>query len=185
MVRLLLLYNLTVFLLTQTTNVDIFYFLLSFLVFALLHRTCYIDNKYCFLLRIFKQQIWSSVSAIYSCSNLFPLQHLTIAFNHFPFPWFSVYHFVPSGCRELSIAHFSGNTFSELSYRLLYSVPAIFLLPASRCWTVSLTCRVSLYCSSSNKPLFFFHGFVSIICSCNVYINAVILGFVLHLGCPY
>ena len=85
MVRLLLLYNLTVFLVTQTTNVDIFYFLLSFLVFALLHRTCYIDKKYCFLLRIFKQQIWSSVSAIYSCSNLFPLQHLTIAFNHFSF----------------------------------------------------------------------------------------------------
>lgn len=117
---------------------------------------------------------------IYSHYNILPL--LSIIFH---FPWFSVYHFVPSGCRALSIAHFSGNMFSELSYRLLYSVPAIFLLPASRCWTVSLTCRVSLYCSSSNKPLFFFHGFVSIICSCNVYINAVILGFVLHLGCPY
>ena len=117
---------------------------------------------------------------IYSHYNILPLLSII-----FPFPWFSVYHFVPSGCRELSIAHFSGNTFSELSYRLLYSVPAIFLLLASRCWTVSLTCRVSLYCSSSNKPLFFFHGLVSIICSCNVYINAVILGFVLHLGCPY
>ena len=117
---------------------------------------------------------------IYSHYNILPLLSII-----FPFPWFSVYHFVPSGCRTLSIAHFSGNMFSELSYRLLYSVPAIFLLPASRCWTVSLTCRVSLYCSSSNKPLFFFHGFVSIICSCNVSINAVILGFVLHLGCPY
>ena len=96
----------------------------------------------------------------------------------------TVYHFVSSGSTPFSIAHFTANTFRALSWRFRYSVPASFLHPDRRCWTVSLCSPHSRQLSSSTNPLIFFQAFVSIICSWSAKIDDVFLGSVLQFNLP-
>ena len=121
-------------------------------------------------------------SAIIGCSqsqkSFFP--SFSIAF---PCCQFIVYHFVSSGSSPLSIAQFTANTFKALLCRLTYSVPTSCLHPDKRWCTVSLCSAHNLHLLHSTYPLIFFHAVVSTICSicsCDMNIDDVFLGSVLH-----
>ena len=116
--RLLVAQNITV----GTSN-----FSPSLFFFVYFHWAWRINKKYCFLLWIYKRQIWTSLFqqfVLILCSqsqyNFLPLLSIT-----FPFPQFSEYHFVPSEIRPLSIAHLTTNTFRLWVWHLLYSAHQI------------------------------------------------------------
>ena len=112
-------------------------------------------------------------------NSFFPPRSITIHFSHF-----SIYHFVPSGSNLLLMNHSTARILKALSCLLTYSNPPSFWYPASKYSTVPLYSRYSLQQSSLIKPLSFFHGRVSTICSCRLKIEAVIPGSELHLNRP-
>lgn len=71
---------------------------------------------------------------------------------------------------------------SACGYGIFYILSTkLFLPPVRKCWTFSLFWQHKRHSPCSIKPLIFLQGLVSVICSCDVKIDAVFLGSVLHL----